>query len=109
MSTDPAAGLPVVVDPATGGEPPLVAPDPPPPPPPDPNAAEVERLLQPVWKRCETDFVLWSEVAAFVECAWRLVASGVAQAEVGRRYCRVTRDQVELGHLDWAGSKRIPL
>lgn len=110
--SDPSAqaGLAVApVDPATGGEPPLVAPDPAPPPPPDPNEAEVQSLLRPVWQRCETDRILWGEVAAFVDGPWDLVERGVAQALVGRRYCKVSRDQIELGHLDWQGSKRIPL
>lgn len=101
---DPAAGLAPME-----GEPPLH-----PPPAAEPEVPEttdpvVEQVLAPVHDRCGTDRVFAAEVAPFLDGPWRVVGFGAVRAEVGRRYCKVTGEQVEIGHVDFQGSKRIPL
>lgn len=102
MATEP-------VDPATGGEPPLVPAAEPEPEAPPRTDARVEEALRPLRERVQTDGVLAAEVAAFLDAEWRMAGPVAVQAEVGQRFCRVTPEQVEIGHLAWPGSKRIPL
>lgn len=93
---------------ATGGEPPL---DPVPlsePEAPETTEDGVAEALRPLRERLATDAVLAAEVAPFMDAAWRMVGLGEVRAEAGHRYCKVSPEQVEIGHLAWPGSKRIP-
>ena len=109
-----AAPARVRVNPATGGEPPLVAPPPPPEAVPVDEAAEreISYCLEALDNRLAMDAILASEVAPFRGAAWKVERRGSLYAEVGRRWCRVSvgsDSQVELGSTLFPGSKRVPL
>ena len=88
---------------------PLPAPEPEPEPQGPREAAQVERLLGAVRALFSERPTLRIEVAPFLEGAtWRL-EHGRAVGQLGARWCRVTAGQVEIGHDQWPGSKRIPL
>jgi hypothetical protein len=93
----------------SGGEPPLVPPEPPAPEAPPTTDARLDEVLAPVRERAVSDMVFAAEVAPFLGADWRMVGVGAARADVGRRFCKVTADQVEIGHAEFGGSKRIPL
>lgn len=62
-----------------------------------------------VMDRAGRDHVFAGEVAEFLDAgAWALEGDE-AVARLGPRWCRVSRDEVSIGHDAWAGSKRIPL
>jgi hypothetical protein len=105
---------PVKVNPATGGEPPLVAPPPAAPPVPvdDAAAREVQYCLETLDGRLANDPVLRDEIGPFRLAQWTVEARGQIYAVAGRRWCRVivgADARVELGSTQFPGSKRIPL
>lgn len=58
--------------------------------------------------RAAADMVLAGEVADFLAGAWA-DEDGETVCRLGERWCRLSADEITIGHDRWPGSKRIPL